>query len=299
MANKNYKTVNYSVEIQLERPPNDVFDHVIDLAKWWPEDFEGEGLRLNSEFVFRTGDGHYSKNKVVEFVPDEKVVWLATESLRKADNYDWTGTKFIFELFPKGGNTLLKFTYDGVVLEHESDRLAYICDLTVKELLHNFIINGKGKEISVQTTMDNRNFTTTIEVAQSPQTVFRCITRDVAKWWGGKDLDGKSIDLNDEFTINHPGAHYSKQKLVEVVPGEKIVWLVTDSTLYWLKRDQHEWTNTKMIFEITTKGDRTVIHFTHAGLVPEKECYAICEQGWTTVINDYLFHFITEGKAHF
>jgi len=54
-----------------------------------------------------------------------------------------------------------------------------------------------------------------------------------------------------------------------------------------------------MIFEITTKGDKTVLHFTHEGLVPEKECYAMCKQGWNTVIKDYLFNFITYKKPHF
>mgnify|MGYP001552947036 CR=1 FL=1 len=147
--------------------------------------------------------------------------------------------------------------------------------------------------------MKNEDFTATIEVSKSPQIVFRSITSDVAKWWGGKDLEGKSIHLNDEFIINHPGAHYSKQKLVEVVHGKKIVWLVTDSTLYWLKKDQHEWANTRMRGEITTRGDKTVLHFTHEGLVPEKECHAMCEQGWNTVIKDYLFNFISYDKPHF
>ena|SRR5579863_3094185 len=147
--------------------------------------------------------------------------------------------------------------------------------------------------------MENQNFTTTIVVSKSPQSVFKSITNDIAKWWGGPDLEGKSIDLNDEFIINHPGAHYSKQKLVEVVPGKKIVWLVTESTMSWLKKDQHEWANTRMIFEISTKGDNTVLQFTHEGLVLEKECYALCSEGWTTVITDYLFNFITYGKPHF
>jgi uncharacterized protein YndB with AHSA1/START domain len=144
-----------------------------------------------------------------------------------------------------------------------------------------------------------KDFTTTIEVAKSPHRVFKCITGDVAKWWGGRDLEGESIRLSDEFVINHPGAHYSKQKLVEVVPDKRIVWLVTDSTLNWLKKDQHEWANTKMIFEITTKGDKTVLRFTHQGLVPGKECYAMCAQGWNMVIKDYLFNFISYDKPHF
>lgn len=133
------KNQNYTVTIEVVKSPNDVFNHVINLSKWWPEEFVGESVKLNSEFVFRSGDTHYSKNKVVEFVPNKKVVWLATESIRKTDNYDWTGTKFIFELTPKGDNTLLKFTYDGFILENEYDRLVQICDMVIKEMLYNFI----------------------------------------------------------------------------------------------------------------------------------------------------------------
>ena len=147
--------------------------------------------------------------------------------------------------------------------------------------------------------MKSQDFTATIEVAKSPQEVFDHVTNDVAKWWGGKDLEGGGKKLNDEFTIHHAGAHYSKQKLVEVAPDEKIVWLVTESKLNWLKKDQSEWTGTKMIFEIATKGDKTILHFTHEGLVPEKECYAMCEQGWNMVIKDWILNFVKDGRPHF
>jgi len=85
--------------------------------------------------------------------------------------------------------------------------------------------------------------------------------------------------------------------LLEVIPDKKVVWLVTDSKLNWIEKDKYEWTNTRMVFEITTKGDKTVLHFTHEGLVPEKECYVMCEQGWNMVIKNWLFNFITRGKA--
>ena len=143
--------------------------------------------------------------------------------------------------------------------------------------------------------MENKNFTATIEVSKSPQDVFNCI-KEVSKWWS-TDFEGNSAELNNEFVICHPGAHYSKQKLIEVVPDKKVVWLVTESELDWLEKDKAEWTNTKMIFDITAKGDKTVIHFTHEGLVPEKECYNRCQQGWNMVIKERLFNFITEGKT--
>jgi hypothetical protein len=147
--------------------------------------------------------------------------------------------------------------------------------------------------------MTNKSYNISIEVTQSPRDVFNHIANDVAKWWGGKDLEGGSKKLNDEFIIHHPGTHYSKQKVVEFIPGKKIIWLVTESTLDWLQKDKHEWKNTKMIFEITPKGDKTILHFTHEGLVPEKECYSLCHEGWNKVIKDYLFNYINEGKAHF
>jgi hypothetical protein len=92
--------------------------------------------------------------------------------------------------------------------------------------------------------------------------------------------------LNDEFIIHHPGQHYSEQKLIEIIPNKKVVWLVTDSTLYWLQKDRDEWTDTKMIFEITSKG---------GGLVPGRECYAMCAKGWTMIIKDWLCNFISSG----
>jgi hypothetical protein len=143
--------------------------------------------------------------------------------------------------------------------------------------------------------MKDHSYTATIEIAKSPEDVFEHINQ-VSKWWS-KDFEGSSANLYDQFVICHPGRHYSKQKLIELIPGKKLVWLVTESTLDWLEHDKHEWTNTKMVFEITPKGDQTVLHFTHEGLVPEKECYAMCYQGWNMVIKERLLNFITEGKT--
>jgi hypothetical protein len=279
VTNNKYAKAICSVAIEVTKPPGDVFNQLVnDVAKFWPEELQGDCAHLNSEFVFRSGDSRYSKNKVVELVPNKKLVWLVTESIRKTDNFDWTGTKMIFELVPKDKGTLLQFTYDGIVLEKELDRLAQVCDLVIKENLYNLI----------------ESFSETIEVPKSPRHVFNCI-KDVSKWWS-KDFEGNSEQLNDEFVIHHPGAHYSKQKLTEVIANKKIVWSVTESTLHWLDEKQ-EWTNTKMIFEISARNDKTILRFTHLGLVPWKECYIKCQQGWTMVIRDWLSNYITTGEA--
>ena len=145
-------------------------------------------------------------------------------------------------------------------------------------------------------TTNTQTYTATIEVAKSPHHVFECIL-DVSKWWGGKDLEGSARRLGDEFTITHGEVHHSRQKVVEVVPDHKVVWLITESKLAWLRNDKHEWTNTRLVFEIAPQGDGAVLHFTHDGLVPEMECYSSCSEGWNMVIKDYLFNFIGDGRV--
>ena len=146
MSDKNYNAAKYTVAIEVAKSQNDVFSDLINnVLKFWPEEFEGKSTQLNDEFVFRSGDSHYSKNKVVELVPNKKVVWLVTESIRRTDNFDWTGTKMIFELSSKGDNTLLEFTYDGVVLENEYERLVQVCDMVIKGRLYSLLTNAKAE----------------------------------------------------------------------------------------------------------------------------------------------------------
>jgi hypothetical protein len=147
--------------------------------------------------------------------------------------------------------------------------------------------------------MQTKSFTTTIEVAQSPEEVFNRIN-DVPIWFSNKGFEGSSRNLNDEFIFcygdgNH--AHYSKQKLVEFIPAKKVVWLVTDSKIDWIENNKEEWTGTKIVFDILTQGGKTALHFTHEGLVPELGCYRDCVQGWNIIIKEWLFNYITTPKS--
>lgn len=142
--------------------------------------------------------------------------------------------------------------------------------------------------------MENRNYNATIEVSQSAKEAFKSIN-NVSEWWN-ENLEGGSHKLNDVFTINFSGNNFVTHKIVEFVPDKKVVWLVTDCYLEWLN-DKTEWTNTKMSFEISTKGNLTLINFTHIGLVPEVECYDMCVKGWDQYVKDSLLKLITEGKG--
>ncbi len=142
--------------------------------------------------------------------------------------------------------------------------------------------------------MDQQHFTTTLTVPQRAEDVFSAIN-DVPAWWS-EDFNGSAQRAGDEFDVRFADMHYSKQKLTEVIPNEKVVWLVTYSDLSFLE-NKSEWTGTEIRFEISEKDGQTELHFTHVGLIPEAECYQACFKGWSYFLHHSLYPLITTGKG--
>ncbi len=142
--------------------------------------------------------------------------------------------------------------------------------------------------------MNTADFTTAILVDETSQAVFNAIN-NVSGWWQG-EIEGSATKLNDEFTYHMGDIHFSRQKIVEMIPGKKVVWLITESLLNFVK-DKSEWTGTKINFEISTQDNKTQVRFTHVGLTPAFECYGGCSNGWSKLIEQSLLSLIQTGKG--
>lgn len=142
--------------------------------------------------------------------------------------------------------------------------------------------------------MKDHNFTTAFTVGQTPEAAFAAIT-NVRGWWS-EEIEGRTDKLGAEFTYQFRDIHRCKMKIAELVPGKKVVWRVLDNHFNFTK-DTTEWTGDDIIFDVSRKGDKTEVRFTHVGLVPEYECYDACSDGWGTYIKGSLRDLIVTGKG--
>jgi hypothetical protein len=142
--------------------------------------------------------------------------------------------------------------------------------------------------------MNTNDYTTSILVDQSPSEVYNAIN-NVRGWWS-EEIEGSTDKLNDVYRYHYKDVHICKIKLIEMIPDQKVVWLVLEN-YFNFTQDKSEWVDTKISFEITNKGPQTELRFTHIGLVPHCECYVICQEAWSNYIHNSLRKLIETGKG--
>lgn len=299
-------TPDFTTTLLVDQTPAEVFNAINNVRGWWSEEIEGSTHKFNDEFTYRYEDVHYCKMKLIEVVPETKVVWLVMENYFKFtdDKNEWTGNKIIFDIAENDNATQLQFTQVGLIPAYECYN---ICRDAWTNYIHNslrsLIVTGKGQpnpkggrndfQEEVSEKLKRRDFHTSITVSATPHEAFESIN-NVTEWWT-ENLEGSSHKLNDEFSVRFGDVHYSKQRVVEMIPDKRVVWFVNDSKLNFIE-DKQEWTNTKIVFEINNQNDQTQIHFTQIGLVPEIECYNACSNAWTDYLQS-LKDLINTGKG--
>ena len=282
------KKQDFTTTILVDKTPKQAFDAINNVRGWWAGEIEGPTDKLGEEFTYRYKEFHYSKQKLIELIPDKKVVWLVTEGSINfvKDKNEWTDTKIIFDITEKEGKTQIRFTHEGLTPQIECfDACSNAWTGIISDSLRQFISSiGAG----------DQDFTTVILVDQTPQEAFDAIN-NVRGWWS-ENIEGSTDKLESEFDYHYLDVHRCKIKVVELIPAQKVVWLVMDNYFNFIK-DLSEWKGTRIIFEIAKKNEQTEIRFTHQGLVPDYECYDVCNDAWSFYINSSLRSLIATGKG--
>ena len=137
---------NLQISFFVDQSANEVFNAVSNIAKWWTENVKGNAQKLNDEFTVQFEDIHFSKQQLVEVVPNKKVVWLVVDAKLNfvANKKEWNGTRITFDIAKKGDKTQVRFTHAGLAPEHECyEDCSSAWDSLVKVNLRKLIVSGQ------------------------------------------------------------------------------------------------------------------------------------------------------------
>ncbi|HEY0611544.1 MAG TPA: hypothetical protein VGD35_17855 [Chitinophaga sp.] len=100
-------TSDFTTTILVDQTPKEAFNAINNVRGWWSEEIEGSTEKLNDVFNYHFEDIHRCQLKIIEVIPDTKVVWLVMDNYFKPGIFagasrnlpgksEWTGTKIIF-----------------------------------------------------------------------------------------------------------------------------------------------------------------------------------------------------------
>ncbi|MNX45012.1 hypothetical protein D3C86_755140 [compost metagenome] len=147
-------TPDFTTTILVDQSPREAFDAINNVRGWWSEEIEGHTEKLNDEFDYHYQDVHRCKMRLIEVIPEKKVVWLVLDNFFKftEDKSEWIGTKVIFEIDKKDNKTQIRFTHQGLVPDYECYDICVNAWTTyVQQSLFNLITKGKGEPNSRST----------------------------------------------------------------------------------------------------------------------------------------------------
>lgn len=141
-------TSDFTTTILVDQSPKEVFNAINNVRGWWSEEIEGPTSKFNDEFTYHYEDVHKCRMKLIEVVPDKKVVWLVMENYFSftKDKSEWKDTEIIFEISQQGDKTQVSFRHLGLVPEYECfDICKNAWTQYIQQSLFSLITTGKGR----------------------------------------------------------------------------------------------------------------------------------------------------------
>ena len=122
-------------------------------------------------------------------------------------------------------------------------------------------------------TNDIAGYQSTKNFESAPGAVFDALTSAdaITTWWVPATGSGAA---GGEITLMFGGQEV-RIRVDEADRPARVRWTVLVSV------PLPDWAGTAITFDIAAAGDGSAVLFTHHGLTPQLECYAMCRAGWT------------------
>jgi hypothetical protein len=158
------KTTDFTTTLLVDQSPKEAFNAINNVRGWWSEEIVGQTSKLNDIFDYHFEDIHRCRIKVIESIPDKKIVWHVLENYFKPgifevdsdssgnneklhhEKTEWIDTTIRFEIFNDGSTTLIRFTHEGLVPEYECfDVCSNGWTHYIQQSLFGLITTGEGE----------------------------------------------------------------------------------------------------------------------------------------------------------
>jgi len=139
---------SFTTTFSVDQTPREAFDAINDVRGWWSGEIDGSTDKLGDEFTYRYMDMHRSKQRIIESIPERRVVWLVLDAFLNftEDKTEWNGTKIVFEISRDQGKTQVRFTHEGLVPDDECfDLCSNAWGSYINGSLRNLIETGRGR----------------------------------------------------------------------------------------------------------------------------------------------------------
>ena len=138
---------DYHKSITTNIPASEAIEKISNVGEWWLSSFKGKAEKVNDVFTMKVGDHGTVGFKIIEVVPNKKIVWLVTDCYLSwyKDKAEWRDTTVVFEISEQKGKTKIDFTHVGLTPKMECyDDCEWGWNNYIGESLKSFFDTGKG-----------------------------------------------------------------------------------------------------------------------------------------------------------
>jgi len=120
-----------------------------------------------------------------------------------------------------------------------------------------------------------------LTIAATSGTVYKALTEKtgIQGWWTHDTTIHPETGTLAEFNF---GEYHNEMKIVDLQSERRVEWVCLEG--------DPEWINTRFIFELESKGDQTVLRFTHTGWREMTDFFGSCNFNWA--------YYLTSLKAY-